>query len=51
MITTSSFTPDARDYLKKIDNKIVLIDGKTLADLMIYHNLGVSTTATYEVKK
>jgi len=51
MITTSSFTPDARDYLKKIDNKIVLIDADELANLMIDHNLGVSITATYEVKK
>ena len=50
MITTSSFTPDARDYLKKIDNKIVLIDADELANLMIDHNLGVSTMATYEVK-
>lgn len=51
MITTSSFTPDARDYLKKIDNKIVLIDADELANLMIDHNLGVSTMASYEVKK
>ena len=50
MITTSSFTQEAWEYVKKIDNKIVLIDGDELADLMIDHNLGVSTTATYEVK-
>ena len=51
MITTSSFTPDAWDYIKKIDNKIVLIDADELANLMIDHNLGVSTMASYEVKK
>ena len=50
MITTSYFTQEAWEYVKKIDNKIVLIDGDELADLMIDHNLGVSTTATYEVK-
>lgn len=51
MITTSSFSADARDYVSKIDNKIVLIDGEELANLMIDYNLGVSPMANYEVKK
>lgn len=51
MITTSSFSSDAREYVSKIDNKIVLMDGVELADLMIDHNLGVSPMASYEVKK
>jgi len=51
MITTSSFSNEAREYVSKIDNKIVLIDGAQLADLMIDHNLGVSPTASYEVKR
>jgi len=51
MITTSSFSSDAREYVSKIDNKIVLVDGDELADLMIDHNLGVSPIANYEVKK
>jgi len=51
MITTSSFSGEARDYVSKIENKIVLIDGAQLADLMIDHNLGVSPMASYEVKK
>lgn len=50
MITTSCFTQDAWNYVSKIDNKIVLIDADKLAGFMIDHNLGVSTTATYEVK-
>ena len=33
-ITTSGFTPQAIEYAKSID-KIVLIDGSRLADLMI----------------
>jgi len=32
MITTSSFSSDAREYVSKIDNKIVLVDGDELAD-------------------
>ncbi len=51
MITTSTFSGEAREYVSKIDNKIVLIDGTQLADLMIDHNLGVSAMASYEVKK
>jgi restriction system protein len=29
----------------------VLIDGETLAQMMIDYNVGVSTVGTYEVKK
>jgi len=29
---------------------VVLIDGPTLADLMIEHNVGVTTTRRYELK-
>ena len=51
MITTSSFSADAREYASRIDSKIVLIDGDQLAQLMIDFNLGVSRMASYEVKK
>jgi len=51
MITTSYFTKEAREYISRIDNKIVLIDGEELAELMIDHDLGVSPMASYEVKK
>ncbi len=50
-ITTSAFTKEAMGYALKIENKIVLIDGERLSQLMIEHNIGVSTTASYEVKK
>lgn len=50
-ITTSSFSKEAVDYAGKIENKVVLIDGDKLAHLMIDHNLGVSTTASYEIKR
>ncbi len=50
-ITTSDFTSEANEYASKIEIKIVLIDGETLADLMIEHNVGVSAIDTYELKK
>jgi len=50
-ITTSTFTKEAEQFVSNIDNKIILIDGERLAQLMIEHNVGVSTTTSYEVKK
>ncbi len=50
-ITTSTFSREAIEYASRIDNKIILIDGEKLANLMIEHNVGVSTVATYEIKK
>jgi len=50
-ITTSSFTKDAREYAEKIESKIVLIDGETLAQLMIEHNIGVTSGTSYILKK
>jgi restriction system protein len=50
-ITTSDFSKEAIDYSARIDSKIVLIDGEQLWNLMIDFGIGVSTTATYEVKR
>ncbi len=48
---TSSFSPEAKDYVQKIEKKIVLVDGKQLAQLMIEHNVGVTVTKVYALKK
>lgn len=51
-ITTSDFTKEARDWAKNTSNaNIILINGDTLANLMIENNLGVSTKQTYEIKR
>ncbi len=50
-ITTSAFSAEARDFVSKVGTKIVLVDGERLADLMIDHDLGVSTTASYHIKR
>ena len=50
-ITTSRFTDDAEKYVLNIDPKVVLIDGRRLADLMIDHGVGVSLESTYRVKR
>jgi restriction system protein len=48
-ITTSSFSKQAIDYASMIESNVVLIDGETLAKLMIDNNVGVSPIAAYEV--
>ena len=50
-ITTSSYTAEAADYATRIDTKVVLIDGKQLAGLMIDFDVGVASAATYVVKR
>lgn len=50
-ITTSDFSKDAQEYVKNISNKVVLINGFTLAKLMIENDVGVSTVSIYKVKK
>jgi restriction system protein len=50
-ITTSTFTKDALEFVEAMPQKIVLIDGKYLASLMIEHNVGVSPTKTYTLKR
>ncbi len=51
LITTSTFTRDAKDFVQMIGKRIVLIDGQELAEYMIDHEVGVSSAATYVVKK
>jgi len=50
-ITTSRFFKVALEYVTRIEQKIVLIDGETLAEFMIDHNVGVSEESRYVVKK
>jgi restriction system protein len=52
LLTTSSFTADAQDYVNRIEaKKVVLIGGESLAELMIDFGIGVSVSDTYVVKK
>jgi restriction system protein len=50
-ITTGKFSDDAKKYVETIDPKVILIDGRTLAELMIDQGLGTTTTATYQIKR
>ncbi len=49
-ITTSDYSAGAREYARRVNSRIVLIDGRQLAQLMIDSGLGVSTRDVYEIK-
>lgn len=50
-ITTSTFSSEAREYVSRIEKKIVLVDGQQLASLMTDFGIGVAPVSTYEVKR
>lgn len=50
-ITTGKFSEDAIKYVENIDPKVILIDGRTLAELMIDYSLGTTTATTFEIKR
>lgn len=50
-ITTSRFTEDAGDYVTRVQPRVVLIEGRRFADLMIEYGVGVSRLRAYELKR
>ncbi|WP_374054552.1 restriction endonuclease [Rossellomorea sp. FM04394] len=51
-ITTSSFSKGAEEYVDRLERKkIILIDGRKLAKLMIENNIGVTNKKKFVVKE
>ncbi|MBK1854998.1 restriction endonuclease [Verrucomicrobiaceae bacterium 5K15] len=50
-ITTSDYSRAALSYAETVTQKVILINGSRLADLMIEHNIGVSTQRTIAIKR
>lgn len=51
-ITTSTFTKGAEEYVERLESKkIILIDGKKLAKLMIENNIGVTLKKKIVIKE
>lgn len=50
-ITTSAFSKEAKVYAEGLDSRIILIDGRQLAELMFDYEIGVSTANSYVVKR
>ena len=51
LITTSQFSQEAKEYVSRIEKKIILIGGEQLAQLMIDHGIGVTEVRTYSLRK
>lgn len=49
--TTSKFTNEALDYVKTVQQRLVLVDGERLAQLMIENNVGVRLGRAIELKR
>ena len=50
-ITTSNFSTEATTYVSNIDFKVVLIDGRRLAEFMVDYDVGVTGATTYQLKR
>ncbi len=49
-VTTSDFSTEARDYVRRVQQRIVLINGAELARLLIAHEIGVRARKTYVLR-
>lgn len=50
-VTTSGFSKQALDYARGLQQRVILIDGLRLTDLMTEFGVGVRTARTIEVKR
>lgn len=50
-VTTSKFSAEAIEYARHLRERIILIDGRRLTELMIEHNVGVRVGRAVELKR
>jgi restriction system protein len=50
-VTTSAFSSQAIDFVRHLTQRVILIDGQRLADLLIEHNVGVLVGRRVEFKR
>jgi restriction system protein len=50
-ITTSQFSGDAKEYVNRIEKKIILIDGELLSSLCIEFGIGVEPVIAYTIHR
>lgn len=50
-VTTSSFSAPAAEYVRHIPQRVILIDGERLSDLLVEHGVGVRVSRTLAVKR
>jgi restriction system protein len=50
-ITTSTFSKEAAAYADGVTPRVILVDGKELAQLMIEHSVGVAVSRKYQLMR
>ena len=50
-VTTSTFSSHATEFVRHLTQRVVLIDGRQLSDLMIEHGVGVRVSRALEFKR
>ena len=50
-VTTSAYSSGAREYVLHLPQRVILIDGPRLTELMIEHGVGVRTTRQIAIKR
>lgn len=50
-VTTSTFSREASEYARHLRERVILIDGRRLGELMIEHSVGVRLNRAIEFKK
>ena len=50
-VATCSFSKQALDYVENLPQRVILMDGERLADLMIEFDIGVRLSRAIEVKR
>jgi restriction system protein len=50
-VSTGHYTAAAKDFIRAVSRRVVLVDGAMLADIMIRHNIGVRVKQTFQFKE
>lgn len=50
-VTTSTFSGQARDFVEHLAQRVILIDGDRLTDLMVEYGVGVRVSRRIEFKR
>lgn len=50
-ITTSAFSREAIEFADNVNPRVILVDGRELAQLMLDHDVGVSVATRYDIKR
>lgn len=50
-ITTSTFSREAIEYADTVNPRVILVNDKQLAELMLDHDVGVTVATRYDIKR